>query len=173
MRKNIWIWGVLLLLPLLLNSCNDTDDVEGIFTGRTWKFNYIAQDGKNGLLDPYRFSDVTQSNYNSYSNGSKSFTLDFEGSTTNDITMGDFVGSGSVTMKGNWQADGKNNEMKTTVSTSKVLDSADNLGKKIVEAMKSIDSYKGDNNNLYLYFDYNTGTQYEPIRLCLVFAPAK
>ncbi len=173
MKKNIWIWGVLVMLPLLLGSCNDTDDVQSIFTGRTWKFNYIAQKGKNGMLDPYNFSDVTSSNYQSYATGNKSFTIDFEGSTTDAIIVGTFVGNGSVSMKGDWQADGKNNEFKTTVRQSNVLDSSDNLGKKIIEGMKSANSYVGDNNNLYLYFEYKTSQQYEPITLCLVFAPAR
>ena len=76
-------------------------------------------------------------------------------------------------MKGDWQADSKNNDFKTTVRQSNVLDSRDNLGKKIIEGMKSANSYVGDNNNLYLYFEYKTSQQYEPITLCLVFAPAR
>lgn len=45
MKKNIYkIVGLLLLLPLF-SGCNDSDDVAAIFTGKTWKLNYITVDG--------------------------------------------------------------------------------------------------------------------------------
>ena len=45
MKKSIFqIIGLLLLLPLF-SGCNDSDDVAAIFTGKTWKLNYITVDG--------------------------------------------------------------------------------------------------------------------------------
>ena len=35
------VLGLLLLLPMF-SGCNDTDDVAGIFTGKTWKLTYIT-----------------------------------------------------------------------------------------------------------------------------------
>ena len=110
MKTKNWIWGVLLMLPLLLSSCNDTDDVQSIFTKRTWEFNYIAQKGKDGILKSYAFSNVTQANYNAYATGERTFKIDFEGTTTDNIIAGTFTGYGSITMDGTWQADGKSNE---------------------------------------------------------------
>ena len=44
MKKSIFqIIGLLLLLPLF-SGCNDSDDVAAIFTGKTWKLNYITVD---------------------------------------------------------------------------------------------------------------------------------
>ena len=44
MRNISKILGLLLLLPLF-TGCNDSDDVAAIFTGKTWKLNYITVDG--------------------------------------------------------------------------------------------------------------------------------
>ena len=174
-KKIKGVWGVVLMLPLLFGSCNNTDDVQSIFTGRTWRLSYIAQKGKNGMLDPYRFSDVTQTNYNAWdaSTGDRSFRIDFDGTTTDNVIAGTFDGFGSVTMTGTFQADGKNNEFLSRVTKSSQSVSSDNYAKKIIEGMKNANSYTGDNNNLYIYFEYQSAQQYDPITLCLVFAPAR
>ena len=36
-RLILKVLGLLLLLPMF-SGCNDTDDVAGIFTGKTWNF---------------------------------------------------------------------------------------------------------------------------------------
>ena len=57
MKKNICrIIGLLLLLPLF-SGCNDTDDVAAIFTGKTWKLNYITVDGGHETVS-YTHLDV-------------------------------------------------------------------------------------------------------------------
>ena len=40
-RLILKVLGLLLLLPMF-SGCNDTDDVAGIFTGKTWKLTYIT-----------------------------------------------------------------------------------------------------------------------------------
>ena len=40
-RLILKVLGLLLLLPMF-SGCNDTDDVAGIFTGKTWKLTYIS-----------------------------------------------------------------------------------------------------------------------------------
>ena len=50
MKKNIYkIVGLLLLLPLF-SGCNDSDDAAAIFTGKTWKLNYITVDGGHEMF---------------------------------------------------------------------------------------------------------------------------
>ena len=41
-RLILKVLGLLLLLPMF-SGCNDTDDVAGIFTGKTWKLTYITK----------------------------------------------------------------------------------------------------------------------------------
>lgn len=51
MKKSIFqIIGLLLLLPLF-SGCNDSDDVAAIFTGKTWKLNYITVDGGHEMFN--------------------------------------------------------------------------------------------------------------------------
>jgi len=50
MKRSIFqIVGLLLLLPLF-SGCNDSDDVAAIFTGKTWKLNYITVDGGHEMF---------------------------------------------------------------------------------------------------------------------------
>lgn len=167
------LFAVLLIIPLLLCSCNDTDDVNKIFTGRTWKLTYISQKGSNGLLKPYKFGDVTDENYKKYENGTVFFKIDFEGTQTNDIIAGKLNTSGGVTSTGTWQANGHTNEFAAKISNINYADAKDIYAQKIIYGLKEADSYIGDERNLYLYFNYKSPQQPEAITLCLVFAPAK
>lgn len=53
-RLILKVLGLLLLLPMF-SGCNDTDDVAGIFTGKTWKLTYITKANGHGW---YKFADV-------------------------------------------------------------------------------------------------------------------
>jgi hypothetical protein len=156
------------LLPVL-SGCNDTDDVQSIFTGRSWKLTYITAKNTQSW---YKFSDVTEEVYKQYDpvSGTKSFVISFSGTTTDGVITGDFSGTGTATMSGSWTANGKSNYFSANVTRSSATDA---LAKKIVEGMKKATSYGGDNNNLYLYFDYQSSVQHSAETLCLVFAPAR
>lgn len=160
--KQKFAWLILLFIPFLMGSCNDTDDVQSIFTGRTWRLTYITKKNSHGW---YSFPGVDNSVVESYLNGKRNFVIDFSGSTTDGIISGDFLGSESVSASGTWRANGKSNDFSMTVQRSSVKESKDTLGKYIIEGLKSASSYTGDNNNLFLYYEYNSET------LCLVFAP--
>lgn len=166
MAKGKWGWLMVLLLPFLLGSCNDSDDVQKIFTGKTWRMTYIV---KKNEYSWYKFPGVDEKILDSYNplTGTRYFKVEFTGSTENDIISGDFVGSGAVVMNGTWQANGVDNTFSTRVKSSSVKDSKDTLGKFIIEAMTKATLYTGDEHNLYLYFEYNAET------LCIVFTPDK
>lgn len=44
--KYIGILFAIMLIPTL-SGCNDTDDVQKIFTGKTWKMTYITKKGEH------------------------------------------------------------------------------------------------------------------------------
>ena len=157
-------WLIVLLLPLLLSSCNDSDDVQKIFTGRTWKLTYISEKDKHGW---YKFPGVSEEVYQSYDpiTGKRYFEIDFEGSTDDNVITGTFTGRGSVTMNGTFKANGRTNDYLANISKSS-SGNGDTLGPFIIDGMKKAVSYTGDTRNLYLYFEYNSTT------LCLVFAPS-
>jgi hypothetical protein len=168
MKLKSLIMMLLMLLPTL-TSCNDTDDVQSIFTGRSWKLTYITQKNKHAW---YKFSDVTDEIYKQYDpvSGTKSFVISFTGIATDELITGDMSGTGAATLSGTWSANGKTNKFSATVSKSSANDA---LAKKIVEGLKNATSYTGDNSNLYIYFDYKSSIQHDAETLCLVFAPAK
>lgn len=71
-RLILKVLGLLLLLPMF-SGCNDTDDVAGIFTGKTWKLTYITKANGHGW---YNFPDIAdESNVMEYINGKKTFML--------------------------------------------------------------------------------------------------
>ena len=157
------VLGLLLLLPMF-SGCNDTDDVAGIFTGKTWKLTYITKANGHGW---YNFPDIAdESNVMEYINGKKTFMLVFSGSVEDDIIQGTFTGSGAINTNGTWSANGKNQEFGMKVEKGTPIDSKDRIAEKILEGMRKANSYKGsDSRNLYLYY------QTDKEDLCLVFAP--
>ena len=131
MKKSIFqIIGLLLLLPLF-SGCNDSDDVAAIFTGKTWKLNYITVDGGHEM---------------------------FEGTTEDDLIKGNIRGSviTSYTLAGTWSANGKDNKFKANITEGK--DGGDKLAKNFLEGLKNATSYEGDSKNLYLLYK-PTGSQ--------------
>ena len=122
-RLILKVLGLLLLLPMF-SGCNDTDDVAGIFTGKTWKLTYITKANGHGW---YNFPDIAdESNVMEYINGKKTFMLVFSGSVEDDIIQGTFTGSGAINTNGTWSANGKNQEFgmkvkKELLSTAKTV----------------------------------------------------
>ncbi len=68
--KYIALLFCLTLVIPFLSGCNDTDDVQKIFTGKTWKMTYITKKNEHSW---YKFTDVSEAIYKSYDpiNGTK------------------------------------------------------------------------------------------------------
>ena len=166
--KYIALLFCLTLVIPFLSGCNDTDDVQKIFTGKTWKMTYITKKNEHSW---YKFTDVSEAIYKSYDpiNGTKAFKIAFTGSTEDNIIRGEFSGSGSVTFTGTWQADW--NSIEFSITGIKIQpsygDSKDTLAKHFVEGLENATSYEGDERNLYLYFEYEKET------LCIAFTPER
>lgn len=152
------------VLTVVLSGCNNSDDVQKIFTGKKWRMTYITK--KNDHVW-YQFPGVDSKVYDSYMNGIRAFTITFTGSTDEHIISGDFNATGSVTMSGTWRANGKSKEFWKEVKKSSVTDSKDTLGKYIIKGITEANSYDGDENNLYLYFEYDKEV------LCFAFKPER
>ena len=86
--KYIGILFAIMLIPAL-SGCNDTDDVQKIFTGKTWKMTYITKKGEHRW---YTFPGVDEKNYLSYdpTTGTRAFRITFTGSTSENRINGDF-----------------------------------------------------------------------------------
>lgn len=157
--------GLLLLLPLFA-GCNDSDDLSEIFL-RKWKLTYITKANDHKW---YAFPGIDNNNYNEYIKGEKAFTLTLSGNEADNVIQGTFIGAGSVIASGTWNANGKNQQFGMTVAEGSPTDGKDKIAGKILEGLKSANSYKGsDSQNLFLYYQDATSKE----TLCLVFAPSR
>lgn len=160
MKKSIWkLVGLLLLLPLFA-GCNDTDDVAAIFTGKTWKLNYITVDGGHEM---FAFWENEQEKMKIMDELNKpgTYRLVFDGIAEGDVINGNIIGSVTATssLEGKWSANGKNNNFHTSLITIKGSYGNDKLAKNFLEGLKTATSYEGDNNNLYLLYKPASGNQ--------------
>lgn len=168
MRKSIIkLLGALLLLPLFA-GCNDSDDVAAIFTGKTWKLNYITVDGGHEM---FNFWDNEQQRDKSLKELQKNGThnLKFEGTVEGDLIKGSIKGiiiEGSEIDKETWSANAKNNSFQASIQGN---DGGDILAKRFIEGMNAATSYEGDSNNLYILYKSKSNQQ----TFRMVFYPTK
>ena len=120
MKKNIYkIVGLLLLLPLF-SGCNDSDDVAAIFTGKTWKLNYITVDGGHEMFGFWENEEQEKASIKEL-NKNGTYNIVFDGTVDGDVMNGNIKGSviATSTFEGKWSANAKNNSFKATVTTAR------------------------------------------------------
>lgn len=157
--KNIGrIVGVLLLLPFFA-GCNDTDDVAAIFTGKTWKLNYITVDGGHEMFPFWENGNEAQKRkiYEEL-NKPGTYNVAFDGTVEGDVIQGSIRGTtiSNKSFEGKWNANGKNNKFKATVQGG---DDSDVLTTEFLKGLNSATSYEGDENNLYLLYTPKSSNQ--------------
>lgn len=155
-----------LMLPFI-SACDRSDDVMGIFTGKTWKLTYIVRKDQR---TPYNFWDNQKTLKEAQLEVEKkgAYTLTFSGEETDDIIDGTFEGILGTPLRfnGKWQADGKSNAFSTSGVRSggnKAL-----LDSYFMYGIENATRYSGNYDNLYLYYTYKDKSNKE-IELCLVF----
>lgn len=91
MKKNIYkIVGLLLLLPLF-SGCNDSDDVAAIFTGKTWKLNYITVDGGHEMFGFWENEEQEKASIKEL-NKNGTYNIVFDGTVDGDVMNGNIKG---------------------------------------------------------------------------------
>lgn len=160
------ILGVLLLLPLL-SGCNDTDDVAGIFTGKTWKLTYITVKNDNRMVDFWGADDKARKTSMDLLEKTGTYTLVFNGAVEDNTIKGNLSGTlATATITGAWSANGDDNKFHAAAEAG---NEKDILAKKFMEGLNSATSYSGDDRNLYLYYKLSGGQQ----TFAMVFHVAK
>ena len=92
MKKNIYkIVGLLLLLPLF-SGCNDSDDVAAIFTGKTWKLNYITVDGGHEMFPFWENEEQEKASIKEL-NKNGTYNIVFDGTVDGDVMNGNIKGT--------------------------------------------------------------------------------
>lgn len=158
MKRSIFqIVGLLLLLPLF-SGCNDSDDVAAIFTGKTWKLNYITVDGGHEMFGFWENEEQEKASIKEL-NKNGTYNIVFDGTVDGDVINGNIKGTviATSTFEGKWNANAKNNSFKATVPLQVVM--ADKLAKNFIEGLNAATSYEGDSNNLYLLYKPASGKQ--------------
>ena len=151
MKKNIFqIVGLLLLLPLF-SACNDSDDVASIFTGKTWKLNYITVDGQHEMFSFWE-NKIEENKSIEELNKNGTYNVIFEGVAEGDFISGKIRGTvvASYSLAGTWSANGKNNDFNANITEGN--DGGDKLAKNFIEGLRNATSYEGDDKNLYLLY---------------------
>lgn len=166
--KNKYLLLLFLMFPFI-SACDRSDDVMGIFTGKTWKLTYIVRKDQR---TPYNFWDNQATLKKAQEEVEKegAYTIIFTGEETDDTAKGAFTGKlYALDYRGNWTADGKSNEFHTSNVTGgeKAL-----LDSYFMEGIKNATRYSGNYDNLYLYYTYKDKSNKE-IELCLVFHVAR
>ena len=147
MKRSIFqIVGLLLLLPLF-SGCNDSDDLQGIFTGKTWKLTYINLKDKGGWMNGF-----SEKSIKILSENQESYTLTFTGTEEDNRISNGAVKGKIITadLTGTWSANGKNNEFHASVTN---VNENDDLAKEFIKGLNNASSYIGDDNGLFLYYN--------------------
>lgn len=147
MKRSIFqIVGLLLLLPLF-SGCNDSDDLQGIFTGKTWKLTYINLKDKGGWMNSFSEKSIKILNENQ-----ESYTITFTGTEEDNRISNGAVKGRIITadLTGTWSANGKNNEFHASVTN---VNENDDLAKEFIKGLNNASSYIGDDNGLFLYYN--------------------
>lgn len=149
-----YILPLLLLLPIL-SACNQTDDVIEIFTGKKWKLTGIYYDKgskPDACMDYWSNNEAWEAS-NKLFEKEGTFIITFSGVEDGDIGLGEYNGyATSSSIKGSWQADGKNNSFNVS-GQANPGSNEDILGKAYINALINADKYEGDTSNLRIYFE--------------------
>lgn len=149
--KNKGLLVLFVLLLPLMSGCNDTDDVQKIFTGKTWKLNYITTKNKHEMFNFWGDDQAARKESMKLLGNSGTYLVKFTGAPIDDIINGSI--SGTVVKSkfdGTWRANARNQDFEAKVKGGS---EGDILAKKFIEMLNQVDSYSGDANNLYLNFE--------------------
>ena len=135
------------------------DDVAAIFTGKTWKLNYITVDGGHEMFGFWENEEQEKASIKEL-NKNGTYNIVFDGTVDGDVINGNIKGTviATSTFEGKWNANAKNNSFKATVTTAGSYGD-DKLAKNFIEGLNAATSYEGDSNNLYLLYKPASGKQ--------------
>lgn len=144
-------WWLLLLIPLF-SGCNDSDDLQSIFTGKTWRLSYINFKDQAGMMGGFN-----EESMKIFEENKAAYTITFTGTEEEDRITGSIAGRVITSdIKGTWSANGKSNEFHASIGDASEKDA---LARKFIEGLNTASSYTGDEKNLFIYFKTSSGQQ--------------
>jgi hypothetical protein len=146
---------VLTVILLSAGSCGTTDDVVGIFTGKTWKLTVITAEDSDKQY-PFWDGGVSGPAFEKSMDllaKAGNFTITFTGAALEEgITSGAFSGRGVATsFSGKWRVDDASRTLQMGVDPP-VGTESDVFAKAFITGLLNAKRYEGDFNNLYIYY---------------------
>ncbi|NDV59271.1 DUF4847 family protein [Bacteroides sp. 519] len=168
--STILLFFAITLSGLLFSSCNESDDISGIFLDKQWKLTRILIDNgssKSPIATHYwNGNEEAMKKSNELLNQKGNFVIQFAGfEENNKITGKNATYSGratTVAISGNWSVDGESNTFSTTQQS---VSDGDVLGTAFINALKNAYKYTGDYNNLQIYFKEGKDKYYLLLRV--------
>lgn len=152
--RNISYLLLMLTLFPALSSCNNEDDVEAIFNGKTWKLSRLTTKGSNAPFYPgiWKNEDEEKKSKNSLREEGN-FTIVFNSVDVNGEVTGTADATGVTARIENaaLRIDGK--EHTITINGRISGSESDPLAKAFLQGLGKVSSYEGDSNSLTLYFE--------------------
>ena len=155
--RNISYLLLLLTLFPALSSCDNEDDVEAIFNGKTWKLSRLTTKGSSAPFYPGIWKNEEEEKKSKDRLREGSCTIVFNSVNVNGEITGtaDANGFSARIENATLKIDGKE---RTLSIIGKISGSeSDPLAKAFLLGLRKVSSYEGDSNSLTLYFeDENT-----------------
>jgi hypothetical protein len=170
--SNLYRLGVLTVMLLSAGSCGTTDDVVGIFTGKTWKLTAITAEDSNQQY-PFWEGGVSGPAFEKSMDllaKAGNFTVIFSGAALEEgITSGTLNAHGAATsLSGKWEVIDADRTLKIMGVTTSGPTESDILARAFITGLLNVKRYEGDFNNLYIHYQEEN----KPA-MCLWFHPDK
>ena len=133
----LFVLTTMLLSVCLLASCDNEDDIDDIFVGKTWYVTGATINGTSISGDDIKSLYVSPSSYMIYFSSDNTFSG---------------ILAASSNISGKWTADGKKQKMTMTFSKAENVNSS-TLSSNIYNILKDATSYSGDVNNIQIKED--------------------
>lgn len=146
-------------LPILLwvlAGCNNSDDVEAIFTQKTWKLTLIAADGQSTWAPLWNEESQRQSDLDALRNNLQSFTLRFTGLVQDRQISGNLEGQlHNRSFTGTWTAHATQRNFSARLNDDS---ESSNLAQAFKRGLSKAYAYEGDDENLYILYREEAGS---------------
>ena len=137
MKYTLYILYTLMAVMMGMSSCKKSDDIDQIFTSKTW---YMT----SGMIQG---QPITGENLKKFFVSQNTYVLNFGAKALSGAL------SSGLPLNGTWTADGKSNDMKLQFSGSPTAENP--FDSNLLNILRGVVRHSGDENIVTLYADGN------------------
>ncbi len=152
MKRFIYILSFLIALPIL-SSCDNEDDLVGIFIGKTWILTDIMQGTTSYFVWNTESTEEEKAESKELLGTGENYWIAFAGSVADGTISGTYTGKAVSTVgfsNVNWSATQKKKFYSDLYKFE--INESEPLAKEFIYGLENADSYQGDYNNLSIYY---------------------